>query len=68
MKPEPNPQDAAAIDTQQTNEDTNKAKIKFSEAGLLAGMSGVAYLFCFYYESGYADVFSIPHQLINVSL
>jgi len=46
MKPEPNPQDAAVIDKQQTNE----AKIKFSDAGLLAGMSGAAYLFCFYYE------------------
>jgi len=64
MKPEPNPQDAAVIDKQQTNE----AKIKFSDAGLLAGMSGAAYLFCFYYEWGYADVFAIPLQLINVSL
>jgi hypothetical protein len=63
MKPELNPQDATVIAKQ-----TNEAKIKFSEAGLLAGMSGAAYLFCFYYESGYADVFAIPTQLINVSL
>jgi hypothetical protein len=46
----------------------DRAKLFLSEGFMIAAASACAYLLAFNYEKGYAQHFSIPVQLINVSL
>lgn len=58
----------AAPNDQQRPAASQRAKLLLSEGLIIAAASAGAYLFAFYYEKGYARVFSIPIQLVNVGL
>lgn len=61
--------EGAAPEPRQAQRDTiDRAKHFLSEGIIIAAASACAYLLAFNYEKGYAQHFSIPIQLINVSL
>ncbi len=48
--------------------DTTKKSFRISDALLIATIPPIAYLFAFVFEAGYARVFSIPRELIAISV